>query len=44
MIPGFCGGEGYRITEPDELPATLKKALSSKGPELVEVVTDPRQT
>jgi thiamine pyrophosphate-dependent acetolactate synthase large subunit-like protein len=39
----LCGGAGYRVTEPDQLRATLAEALAVKdGPSLVEVVTAGR--
>jgi pyruvate dehydrogenase (quinone)/pyruvate oxidase len=36
-----CGGEGFRCETPEEVPQTLKAALSSKRPSLVEAVVDP---
>jgi len=36
-----AGGEGYRIEEPKDLDAALKKAFSSEKAALIEVVVDP---
>ncbi len=36
-----CGAEGYRCVTPDEVEPTLKKALASKRPTLVELTVDP---
>jgi len=36
-----CGAAGFRVTEPDELEATLSQALAETGPVVVEVVVDP---
>jgi 2-hydroxyacyl-CoA lyase 1 len=41
MIEGF-GGKGYFVTTPDELSATLKEALSVRGPTIVNVAIDPK--
>jgi pyruvate oxidase len=40
----LCGGEGYRVTEPEQLSEAISAALASKKPALVEILTDPRQT
>jgi pyruvate oxidase len=40
----LCGGEGYRVTEPEQLSEAISAALKSKKPALVEILTDPRQT
>lgn len=37
----LCGGEGYRVTEPDDLNAALEKALASDKPCVVDVLTNP---
>ena len=36
-----CGGEGLTVDDPKELKDTLKDALSSKRPTLVDIITDP---
>jgi thiamine pyrophosphate-dependent acetolactate synthase large subunit-like protein len=36
-----CGGEGFTVDDPKELKDTLKDALSSKRPTLVDIITDP---
>ena len=36
MIEGF-GGKGYFATTPDELSSTLKEALATRGPTIVNV-------
>jgi pyruvate oxidase len=36
-----AGGEGYRIEDPKDLDAALKKAFSSEKASLIEVVVDP---
>ena len=38
-----AGGEGYRINDPKELDKTLKKAINSKKPSLIEVMIDPEK-
>ncbi|HEY2846760.1 MAG TPA: thiamine pyrophosphate-dependent enzyme [Pyrinomonadaceae bacterium] len=38
-----CGGEGYTVREPEDLTPTLRKALSSDKPCVVEVYTDPHE-
>ncbi|MCL1940091.1 MAG: thiamine pyrophosphate-binding protein [Desulfovibrionaceae bacterium] len=35
------GGEGFLVTNPDDLPATLDKAFASKKVALINVVADP---
>jgi thiamine pyrophosphate-dependent acetolactate synthase large subunit-like protein len=37
----LCGAFGVRVTEPESLDEMLKRALTHRGPALVEVVTDP---
>ncbi len=39
-----CGGLGIRVERAEELADAFKAALSTKGPALVEVVTDPLLT
>ncbi len=36
-----CGGTGFTIENPKECGSTLKEALSTKGPVIVEAVVDP---
>ncbi len=36
-----CGGEGLTVDDPKDLKDTLKNALSSKRPTLVDIITDP---
>lgn len=38
-----CGGEGFRVENPTELDAVLKKAFNSNKPSLVEVIVDPEK-
>jgi len=40
----ICGGEGIRVERAEELADAFKAALSTKGPALVEVMTDPLLT
>ncbi len=40
----LCGGFGIRVEKADELPAALRKALTTEGPSLVEIVSDPLLT
>lgn len=40
-IAAAAGLEAVRITDPKELRAGLARALESKGPTLVDVMTDP---
>jgi acetolactate synthase-1/2/3 large subunit len=35
------GGHGELVREPSELATALRRALSTPGPSLVNVVTDP---
>ncbi len=39
-----CGGEGYRVSEPQELDEVMKKAFKSDKPSLIEVIVDPEAT
>jgi TPP-dependent trihydroxycyclohexane-1,2-dione (THcHDO) dehydratase len=36
-----CGAEGYTVTRPEELQATLRKAFRSDRPAVVQVEVDP---
>ncbi|MGA7075275.1 MAG: thiamine pyrophosphate-dependent enzyme [Halobacteriota archaeon] len=38
-----CGGEGFRVEEPQDLKESLKSALFAKKSTLVDIVTDPRR-
>ncbi len=37
------GGLGIKVTEPSDLKAAVKAALSSKKPAIVDIDTDPRR-
>ncbi len=37
----LCGGFGARVTEVSQLAGTLREALATDGPALVEIITDP---
>ncbi len=39
LIEAF-GGQGFRVTKPEELEPVLKKAISEKGPVLIDYVID----
>jgi pyruvate dehydrogenase (quinone) len=41
MFAQACGGTGFRCTRPDDLHATLARALAAPGPVVVDVVVDP---
>lgn len=36
-----CGGEGYRVENPKELDAVLKKAFKSNKPAIIDVIISP---
>jgi len=38
-----CGATGYRVEKPADLRDTLKRALETDGPVLVDVVTNPNE-
>ena len=44
--PGFaefaenCGGQGIRVQAPEELSHALETALTTRGPSLIEIITD----
>jgi thiamine pyrophosphate-dependent acetolactate synthase large subunit-like protein len=40
----LCGGQGFRVTKPEELVPALTSGLAASGPALVEILTDPLQT
>jgi pyruvate oxidase len=40
----LCGGQGFRVTKPEELAPALTAGLTSDGPAIVEILTDPLQT
>lgn len=40
-IARACGCEGIQITDPDELPGVLERAIGGTRPTLIEVITDP---
>jgi pyruvate dehydrogenase (quinone) len=33
-----CGGRGFKITQPDHLLATIREALASDGPTIIDAV------
>ncbi len=37
----LCGGDGIRVSAPDEIEGALIKALASRKPFIVEFLTDP---
>lgn len=37
----LCGGHGHKVTKAGELDAAMTEALSSDGPALLEIMTDP---
>ncbi len=41
MYAQACGAEGFRVTQPRNLAATLKRALATDGPVIVDVAVDP---
>lgn len=38
-----CGGEGYRVDNPEELDEALEKAFNSNKPAVVDVLVDPER-
>ncbi|HEU5314936.1 MAG TPA: thiamine pyrophosphate-dependent enzyme [Chloroflexota bacterium] len=36
-----CGGQGFRVEDPKDVPATLRAWLDAPGPALLEAVVDP---
>ena len=38
-----CGGTGIKVNEPAELASATEKALSTRGPVIVDIETDPRR-
>ncbi|MCG7849488.1 MAG: thiamine pyrophosphate-dependent enzyme [ANME-2 cluster archaeon] len=38
-----CGGEGYRVDNPEQLDEALQKAFNSDKPALVDVIVDPER-
>jgi pyruvate dehydrogenase (quinone) len=38
-----CGGQGFRVTQPQALRDTIVKALAAPGPVIVDVVVDPAE-
>ena len=43
MFAQSCGGQGFRVTRPEELRPTLAAALATPGPVVVDVVVDPAE-
>jgi pyruvate dehydrogenase (quinone)/pyruvate oxidase len=42
-IARACGAQGYSIDDPAECAATLKQALATPGPVVIEAVVDPNE-
>lgn len=40
----LCGGQGFRVTKPEEMAAAIEAGLNAEGPAIVEILTDPAQT
>jgi thiamine pyrophosphate-dependent acetolactate synthase large subunit-like protein len=40
----LCGGQGFRVTHPDEMAGVIQAGLTCGGPAIVEILTDPSQT
>jgi pyruvate oxidase len=38
-----CGGEGIRVSRPDDLKPALERALSAEKPVIIDVETDPKR-
>jgi thiamine pyrophosphate-dependent acetolactate synthase large subunit-like protein len=38
-----CGGVGIKVMDPKELDSSIENALSSDGPVIVDIDTDPRR-
>lgn len=43
MFAEACGGKGFRITRPDALRETVRQALATPGPVVVDVAVDPSE-
>ena len=38
-----CGGLGFKVTEPKQLPTVVDEALASDKPTIVDIVTDAKR-
>ncbi|MDB5893162.1 MAG: pyruvate dehydrogenase [Rhodoferax sp.] len=43
MFAEACGGKGFRITQPQVLRETVRRALATPGPVVVDVAVDPSE-
>jgi pyruvate dehydrogenase (quinone) len=43
MFAQACGGRGFRVTRPQALAETIRVALATPGPVIVDVVVDPAE-
>jgi len=43
MFAQSCGAQGFRVSQPQELRATVARALSTTGPVIVDVIVDPTE-
>jgi pyruvate dehydrogenase (quinone) len=43
MFAQACGGRGFRVTQPQALKETIREALATPGPVIVDVVVDPAE-
>jgi pyruvate dehydrogenase (quinone) len=43
MFAEACGGRGYRVSQPQELRATIARALAEPGAVVVDVAVDPTE-
>lgn len=41
MFAVACGGQGFRVTRPEALRETVRQALATSGPVVVDVAVDP---
>jgi len=39
----ICGGEGYRVEDPQQLDSVIQKAFSSANPALIDVIVDSQK-
>jgi pyruvate dehydrogenase (quinone)/pyruvate oxidase len=43
MFAQACGGRGFRVARPQALAETIRVALATPGPVIVDVVVDPAE-
>jgi thiamine pyrophosphate-dependent acetolactate synthase large subunit-like protein len=43
MYARACGAEGFSVDDPAQIEATLREALATEGPAVVECVIDPNE-